>query len=272
MKIVSWNLNQERQHGAWAYMVDELRADLALVQEALPSRGRRSVYRPSGIAARDGRARPWGSGVVALSDDVTVVPVGLAEGTWRGRRLGLAPLDCVSRGHVAVARVEAPAVSFTAISAYGLMEFGYASGTLLRTIADLEPLLDDPTLGDNVVLAGDWNIGTWWKGEEDAKYARRENAALRLLEAYGLEDCLDRHLPADRGRLANCPCEHGDDCRHIRTYRRSASSSAFQDDYLFATTALADRISRAEVDPGWDWASPVSDHAPLIAEVDRGAA
>lgn len=70
-----------------------------------------------------------------------------------------------------MARVEAPDLSFTAISAYGLMEFGYASGTLLRTIADLEPLLDDPTLGDNVVLAGDWNIGTWWKGEEDAKYA-----------------------------------------------------------------------------------------------------
>lgn len=199
-------------------------------------------------------------------------PVGLAEGSWRGRRLRLAPLDCVSRGHVAVARVEAPGLSFTAISPYGLIEFGYASGTLLRTIADLEPLLDDPTLGDNVVIAGDWNIGTWWKGQDDAKYARREDPALRLLEAYGFEDCLDRHLPADRGRLVDCPCEHGEDCRHIRTYRKSDSSSAYQDDYLFATKSLANRMPFAEVDPGWDWASPVSDHAPLIAELDPRAA
>lgn len=159
MKIVSWNLNQEIRPGAWPYLADELRADLALVQEALPNEARRGVYRPSGIAGRDGKARRWGSAVVALSDEVRIVPVGLAEGTWRGRRLGLAPLECVSRGHVAVARVEAPGLVFTAISAYGLMEFGYASGTLLRTIADLEPLLDDPVLGDNVVIAGDWNIG-----------------------------------------------------------------------------------------------------------------
>lgn len=268
LKIVSWNLNQEREPGAWPYMADELHADLALVQEALPSRARRGAYRPSGIAGRDGKARPWGSSVVALSDDVTIIPVGLAEGTWRGRRLGLAPLDCVSRGHVAVARVEAPGLFFTAISAYGLMEFGYASGTMLRTIADLEPLLDDSSLGDNVLIAGDWNIGTWWKGEVDAKYARREGAALRLLEAYGFQDCLDRHLSADRGRLADCPCEHGEGCRHVRTYRKSGSSSAYQDDYLFATKSLADRMPRAQVDPAWDWASLVSDHAPLIAEVD----
>ena len=268
MKIVSWNLNQERQPGAWPYLADELHADLALVQEALPNEARRSIYRPSGIAGRDGKTRRWGSAVVALSDDVTIVPVGRAEGTWRGRGLGLAPLECVSRGHVTVARVKATGLSLTAISAYGLMEFGYASGTLLRTIADLEPLLDDPVLGDNVLIAGDWNIGTWWTGEEDAKYARREGAALRLLEAYGFEDCLDRHLPADRGRLPDCRCDHGESCRHVRTYRRSGTNSAYQDDYLFATRSLADRMRRAEVDPAWDWTSLVSDHAPLIAEID----
>lgn len=268
MKIASWNLNEERRLGAWQYLTMDLHADLALVQEALPNALRRSVHRPSGIAGRDGKARRWGSAVVALSDDVTLEPVGLAEGKWRRRSLGLAPLECVSRGHVAIARVEAVGLSFTAISAYGLMEFGYASGTLLRTIADLEPLLDDPVLGDDVIIAGDWNIGTWWTGAEDAKYARREGAALRLLEAYGFEDCLDRHLPAARGRLPDCRCDHGERCRHVRTYRKSGSTGAYQDDYLFATRSLAERMLRAEVDPAWDWNSMVSDHAPLIAEVD----
>lgn len=61
MKIVSWNLNQERVPGVWPYLANELRADLALAQEALPRRGRKGVYRPSGIAGRDGKSRPWGS-------------------------------------------------------------------------------------------------------------------------------------------------------------------------------------------------------------------
>jgi len=264
MKIVSWNLNQEKVPGAWAYLAEELNADLALLQEALPRR-QCAVFRPSGIAGRDGKARPWGSAVVAFSDNVEITPVGLAEGQWRGRGLGLAPLECVSRGHVAIARVEAADVQFTAISAYGLMEFGYASGTLLRTIADLEPLLDDAGLGDNVLLAGDWNIGTWWSDKEDAKYVQREGAALRLLEAYGFRDCLRYHMPAGRGRIPDCPCAFGDDCSHVRTYRKSGSSSAYQDDYLFATEPFADLIGSAEVDPNWDWTSSVSDHAPLVA-------
>ena len=266
MKIASWNLNQEKCPGAWEYLT-ELKVDLALVQEALPDRSRRGVYRPSGITGRDGKARPWGSAVVALSEEVQLTPIGLAEGKWRGRGLGLAPLDCVSRGHVAIARVDSAGLQFTAISAYGLMEYGYASGTLLRTIADLEPLLDDPALGDNVLIAGDWNIGTWWDGDEDAKYAQREGAALQLLEAYGFQDCLEHHLPKNRGRLIGCPCGHGDECRHVRTYRKSGSASSYQDDYLFATRPLAGLLRSAQVDPNWNWNSPISDHAPLIAEL-----
>src|SRR3954467_5566757 len=95
MKIVNWNLNQEKVPGAWAYLTDDLGAQLALVQEALPTQSRRAVCRPSGIAGRDGKARPWGSAIVALSDDVQITPIGLAEGKWRGRGLGLAPLECV---------------------------------------------------------------------------------------------------------------------------------------------------------------------------------
>jgi hypothetical protein len=157
---------------------------------------------------------------------------------------------------------------FTAISAYGLMEFGYASGTLLRTLADLEPLLDDPRLGDNVLIAGDWNIGTWWSGEQDAKYARREAGVLRLLEAYGFQDCIDLWLPSARGRLPDCPCDQGEACRHVKTYRKAGSDSAYQDDYVFATKPLADLVRRAEVDPNWEWTSQISDHAPLVAEFD----
>lgn len=129
------------------------------------------------------------------------------------------------------------------------------------------PYSTDPQLGDDVLIAGDWNIGTWWASEGDAKYARREEAVLQLLKAYGFVDCLDRHLPPDRGRLLDCPCQYGEACRHHKTYRRRGSNSAFQDDYMFATSSLADRMRRAEVHPGWDWTSTLSDHAPLVADV-----
>jgi endonuclease/exonuclease/phosphatase family metal-dependent hydrolase len=268
MRIVSWNM-ADRPPGdqsRWETLRG-LGADLALVQEAVPGPHHRAVYRPSGIAGRDGKARPWGSAVVALTDEVSVTPVGLAEGWWQGRSLGLAPLDCVSRGHVAIARVQARERSFTAISAYGLMEFGYASGTLLRTLADLEPLLDDPELGDSVILAGDWNIGTWWSGR-DAKYAQREGAILDLLAAYGFVDCLYRDLPVGRGRLPECGCDLGDGCRHVWTFKKAGSERAYMDDYLFASGPIAEQLRNARVTPDWGWQAGGSDHAPLIADLD----
>jgi len=227
--IVSWNLC-ERPPGSprkWNYVREGLKADLLLAQEAVVPATMRSAHRAGGIAGRDGKARRWGSAVVAVTEATKITPVGLAEGTWRGTRLGVAPLDGVGRGHVAIAKVELDGYRFTAISAYGLTEFGYASGTLLRTIADLEPVFDDPDLNQNILLAGDWNIGTWWSGE-DHKYAIREGAALTLLEAYGLVDCLDRFRRP--GRLDHCPCELGADCRHIHTFRKAGSQNAHMDD------------------------------------------
>ena len=145
-RLVSWNMcdRPPGTHAKWDFVRTELGADLALVQEAVVPPGLTGVWRPGGIQGRDGKARPWGSAVVALSDQVKVTPVTDAEGVWRGRPLGRAPIDAVSRGHVVVALVETPDQRFTAISAYGLMEFGYACGTLLRLLADLEPLFDDP--------------------------------------------------------------------------------------------------------------------------------
>ncbi len=268
--IVSWNLG-ERSSGkpeAWNFLRDELGADLALVQEAVVPTGARAVFRPGGIASRDGKERSWGSAVVALTDRVKITPLEQVEGTWHGRRQGVARLECVSRGHVAVAVVDLPDLRLTVVSAYGLIEFGYAAGTMLRTIADLEPLFDDPDHGQNVLLAGDWNIGTWWTGN-DAKYARREGAVLGLLTAYGLVDCLDRHIPADRGRLPDCSCSLAEACRHVWTYRKESSATAYQDDYLYATPALEKSLTFAGVAPAWDWDRRLSDHAPLIANLGQ---
>ena len=112
-------------------------------------------------------------------------------------------------------------------------------------------------------MAGDWNIGTWWSGA-DSKYAKRESAALALLAAYGLDDVLAQGVDPARGRLPGCPCEHGDQCRHVWTFRKDAREVAYQDDYVFATPGL---ISMASVPEVWDWQSGLSDHAPLAVQV-----
>ena len=161
---------------------------------------------------------------------------------------------------MAIARVKIGDLQFTAVSAYGLLEFGYSSGTRLRTIADLEPVFDVSELGDKVLLAGDWNIGTWWT-DHDAKYARREGAILDLLRAYDLIECLDAFLPADRGRLVNRACD-SHECRHIHTHKRSGSDVACMDDYVFATAGLVKEA--AAVSP-WEWDGAPSDHVPLVA-------
>lgn len=264
--VVSWNVkgaqgsaNQDRVMAK----LHALGADVALLQEAWPeSLPSGWIGRPAGTAGRDGKRRPWTAAVVPLTDNVTLSPVTDAEGTWNGRALGTAPLECVSLGRAAVAQAETPVGALTLVSMYGLMEFGYASGNVLRTIADLEPVLDSAALPSDLLLAGDWNIGTWWHGR-DQKYARREGAVLSLLAAYGLVDLLDTHLDQDRGRLAGCPCLL-DSCRHVWTYRKDSRNVAYQDDYAFCTAALASRVSKASVDPDWDWASAVSDHAPLV--------
>jgi hypothetical protein len=66
MRIVTWNMNHkgqshEKRQRAWQYLADELRADLALVQEASPPEHFASVYRPIGTDSYQ-----WGSAVVAL--------------------------------------------------------------------------------------------------------------------------------------------------------------------------------------------------------------
>lgn len=65
---------------AWAYAKSALGADVLLAQEAVVPREERAAFRSGGIAGRDGKARRWGSAVVALADECELEPIVLAEG------------------------------------------------------------------------------------------------------------------------------------------------------------------------------------------------
>ena len=273
MTVVSWNVKGAQGPRDWSgicAVLARLGADVALLQEARPEwLDDRSVFLPGGIPGRN-KFGPWGSAVVALTAGIDLEPIVEVEGQWRGRPQGRAPLSCVSDGHVASAVAQTPAGPLSLISAYGLIQHGYAAGTMMRTLADIEPIFDDPDLGRNLILAGDWNIGTWWSGG-DRKYVARHGAVLALVQSYGLTDCIDAHLPQERGRLEGCPCEFGDDCRHVWTHKRAKSKSAYQDDYVYASAGVSSRVVRAEPDPEWDWDLGISDHIPLVLTIANPA-
>ena len=75
MRIVSWNMNYwqaRKTHArAWDYLRDELRADLALVQEAVPPESVAAVYRPIN---GDSPQLNWGSAVVLFNPTLQLRP------------------------------------------------------------------------------------------------------------------------------------------------------------------------------------------------------
>jgi hypothetical protein len=68
MRIVTWNMNKRSaatRKRAWAYLRDELKADVALVQEAVPSPELPQVFQRIGEKPYN-----WGSAVVLLRPDL----------------------------------------------------------------------------------------------------------------------------------------------------------------------------------------------------------
>ena len=91
LRVAVWNLNHWQQPvrpidtrtAAWQYIADDLRADVALLQETVPPRTSpacRVVYRE--IADY----RPWGSAVASFRDDARLEEIWAVSTRWDRRR------------------------------------------------------------------------------------------------------------------------------------------------------------------------------------------
>jgi hypothetical protein len=74
MRVVSWNMNHclrshDARRRAWDYLRDELRADLAFVQEASPPEAFTSVFRPIDATYPQ---LAWGSAVISFRPDLVL--------------------------------------------------------------------------------------------------------------------------------------------------------------------------------------------------------
>ncbi len=257
LRLVTWNMNHWRQpmlptdtrRAGWRRLMDELRADVALVQEAVPPRDRwpgRVVY---GEMAGN---RDWGSAVVALTPQVSLEPIRSVRVRYSRRRY---LLDRSSPGSVAVGCLSVGVIQpITLVSVYGVWD-GSPVGSMLRVVADLLPLFDSPD-GARVVLGGDFNVS---RSTSDARTLEQAEAVLAAVRSLGLVEV--KSIVADPPPGApDCPCDKGPACGHIPTWHRAEL------DHLFVSAALAPQVTGLAVDP--DAVSHgVSDHVPMILDL-----
>lgn len=286
MRVVTWNMNywprsDDARTKSWDFLRLELRADIALVQEAVPPPDVDAVFHP--IDPDNPRQR-WGTAVVAFSPKYQLR-------ARKRRQLGTPSGDDAlpesHRGSCAVADVVDRAsgeLRLVAVSFYGAWEYLpgdpkhperrkpiYSTATSHRTISDLTPLLAASGRKETehrtpVLVAGDFNATTqvasenWWRCEiEEAR------VLFDRLEALGLHDLMD-HTKTTRAALAGCSCKRAA-CSHVRTYRYAnrQDSRPTQLDYAFASEALLAGVAVDVWDRPAAWA--LSDHCPIVVDL-----
>jgi len=240
----------------WSYLASELHPTIALVQEAavVPEA-------PGGSFSSRGEDVRYETAVVGYAGRVEPLPPVVTRYDSR-RPFTIAPRVPAS---FAAAQLSDPPdnVPLVAISMYGIMAPVYAQTGVLRAVADLIPLFDAPAFRRRIVLGGDLNV---YDQTTDKVMRGRWLAIVALIESLGLVNLL-KVTQATRGPLAGCPCRDPN-CWHVETFRhRNAhpdKAGYFNNDYLFATPELADRLTSLEVRNEPEvWL--LSDHCPLVA-------
>ena len=249
---------------AWDYLRNDLKADLALVQEASPTEdlGAR-VYRPIGEKPYN-----WGSAVVALRPGLTLRPrrrVPLADSLFVAVALDELPDSHPGASAVADVLLDGRQL-FTAVSLYAQWEMMPGSKTMMYAGPRLHRMLSDLTgvLASShrnpVVLAGDFNVTSQGARSSDNEAA----AVFARLRAWRMADCIAR-MGRDQAGAADCKCPDGAACSHVRTFRTGT-----QLDYAF----VSDSIVPALLDCGTEATAEAwrrSDHCPIVIDLDERA-
>jgi hypothetical protein len=267
LKTVVWNMAQKPQNWdvlrEWPYLKD---ADVALLCEAPPAPADVQALgqgRTEGLEAALGPdrpvKRPWSTAIASPhpSDPITDARVD----RYYGEPL---PFEPSRPGTWTAASIQVNRMKLTAIALYGLMD-ERSDASVHRSLSELSPIFDHRTYRKHLVLGGDLNILANPRANDPGR--ERHLAVLARIKAYGLVECLEKALlerKPPRERLRNCPCGLGAGCTHTWTkLYRKYPTVPYQDDYLFASPALAVRLTECFALPFTE-DSP-SDHVPIVA-------
>lgn len=254
-RVVVWNVASKP--AAWA-LLDGLNPDVALLNEARVPSGRGGIWNTDGTRGRDTKVRRFTSAVITRH---SVTAISEARPRWR-QNVRDVPFECSRPGAWVAGLVSSEfAPPITVVSLYGLLD-EFSDSSVHRSLSELSPLVDDSRYSKYLVIGGDLNTGTQWRSGDP--FLDRDRNVLDRFRALGLLDCIDKHRAP--GRLLDCKCSYGDECRHVRTRRDPRwPAIPYQTDYLFASSALADRLTASSV-LAEDKYFQVSDHAPLVAD------
>lgn len=259
LRFATWNMAHRQD--AWASaqtLADDERLQVLLLQEATPPTDIPATWRVHpGTDNWRTEGRRFTTAIVWCDPTLVISPRSagcLAQGDRNDHEIGASHPGTFAVADIGVG--DSSPILF--ISAYGLLENGSSHTTLHRLLSDLEPLLRSVE-GARAVLAGDLNSGDqpydWSTPFHGPVWQRIELLRLQnLLASFAA------------GPLAGCSCEHGDECRHVRTQRfRQPSGRPWQADYILTMPGLRSvecRALNAVPDASWP-----SDHCPVIAEV-----
>ncbi len=261
MDVVVWNMHQLPDNWNLLREGAELDADIHLLCEApRPARGSQAIGQWRTVGLEDALPldhpvkREW-STALAARNEITWITDARIDRQYKAKL----PFKPSRPGSWTAGRVKIGRVAVTAISLYGLMD-EKSDASVHRSLSELSPIFDHKEYGKYLLLGGDLNI---FANPRPADPARaRHLAVLERIAAYGLTSCLTVAKRPARQPLEDCPC--GDEgCRHQRTFQKSskAPGRAYEEDYLFASKALARKLHSCEVLQF----RATSDHAPLRA-------
>lgn len=223
-----WKRNKEQRQDAWDYLTDEIRPDIALLQECVPPPDMSKEYNV--IYREIGGTRNWGSAVLT-----------------RGYPIKEVEFENSLPGCVVATEVEVPGIILTAISVYGMLcKYNYATTTMHRVLSDLTLLLHGQRGSRTFIMGGDYNVSPQW----DERYKHRDPSHQLVFDR--IEDL----------KLVNCTLQYYG--KLVQTNHHARSNYPWQNDYLHASKKLAAKMMSCKVLDD-ERVREFSDHDPVVA-------
>ena len=266
LRIWSWNVNG--QHLWDRLAVSEV--DVALLQEAPVPSGPwegKVVPHPATGWGTAGWLKQLRTAVVAISETTLLEPRPLTSLEERAP----GALLVSRRGTLAAADVVVDGECITLVSMYAAWEGGrpgpiYADASAHRLLSDLSGIVNDAR-SHRIIAAGDLNILHRYGDYGDPYWAARYATVFDRAEAMGLRFVGPQ---APHGRQANPrPAELPENSRDVPTYhtrQQGPMGATRQLDFVFASHALADRLSVRALNSDPDEWGP-SDHCRVAIDL-----
>jgi endonuclease/exonuclease/phosphatase family metal-dependent hydrolase len=230
MKILTWNLgywlHSFHHHEAWAYLCNDIKPDLAFLQEVKPP-----SWVPRHTLIFEEIKRGWGTAIYAPSLTLLKEAFSLYPG-----RVAVASIVLNKSLSIFVASIHAPIIK----------------NRVFPHLAKIFAELESYHVSNSVIIGGDLNSARLaekvWPGHGHGPFFER----------------IDR-----KDTWIDC-CQQFN-AEELQTFFRNTCTHPFQDDHIFVSCDLSACIRSCNVLNN-DLTRSVSDHIPLIAELDLALA